>query len=120
MDKHPIVHIEFAAQDPKTAGEFYAKLFGWNVEHMEAMNYTMFGEEAGLGGGFPSVDGETFSPGDIVPYIQTEDIEASLAQAESLGGKIVQVKTEIPGMGWFGLFTDPTGNRVGVYTALAR
>jgi predicted enzyme related to lactoylglutathione lyase len=26
-------------------------------------------------------------------------------------------KTEIPGIGWFGVFTDPTGNKVGLYTA---
>jgi predicted enzyme related to lactoylglutathione lyase len=27
-------------------------------------------------------------------------------------------KTEIPGFGWFGMFMDPTGNRVGLYTSM--
>ena len=47
----------------------------------------------------------------------TDDIDASLAKAESLGGKTVIPKTEIPGVGWFGFFSDPTGNVVSLYTS---
>jgi predicted enzyme related to lactoylglutathione lyase len=25
-------------------------------------------------------------------------------------------KTEIPGMGWYAIFSDPTGNRIGLFT----
>jgi predicted enzyme related to lactoylglutathione lyase len=25
-------------------------------------------------------------------------------------------KTEIPGIGWWGMFTDPTGNKIGLFT----
>ncbi len=53
-------------------------------------------------------------------YISTDDIDASLAKAESLGGKIVLPKSEIPDTGWFGFFSDPTGNVVGLYTPLQK
>jgi hypothetical protein len=64
--------------------------------------------------------GENTQAGEVLFYVSTDDIEASLAKAEKLGGKAVMPKTEIPGFGWFGLFLDPTGNKVGLYTAMAR
>jgi predicted enzyme related to lactoylglutathione lyase len=39
-------------------------------------------------------------------------------KAKSLGGTIVREKTEIPGIGWFGIFKDPTGNNLAVYTSV--
>jgi hypothetical protein len=110
------VHVEFSAQDPKTASEFYAQLFGWKVEAMPEMDYFTFDEEPGVGGGFPRVDGETFKAGEVVVYVATDDIQASLVKAEALGGKTLLPKTEIPGVGEFAFFSDPTGNRVGLYT----
>ena len=52
----------------------------------------------------------------MLVYVGTDDIEASLAKAESLGGSTIVPKTEIPGQGWFAVFTDPTGNRMALYT----
>lgn len=116
MSKHSFVHVEFAAKDPKAAAEFYKALFGWKIEEMPDMDYVMFDAEPAPGGGFSRVDGEMYKPGDVVVYVSTDDIEASLAKVEELGGKTLLPKTEIPGMGWFAFFSDPTGNRVGLYT----
>jgi len=38
-----------------------------------------------------------------------------LEKAEKLGGKKVKEKTEITGVGWFGLFTDLDGNTIGLF-----
>ena len=114
---HPIVHIEFSAQDREAAARFYSDLFGWKVEQFPEMNYATFEAEGGPGGGFNPVT-ETNPAGAVVVYVGTDDIDASLAKAESLGGKTVYPKTEIPGIGWFGLFQDPTGNTVGLYTIM--
>lgn len=118
MAKHPIVHIEFAAKEPKAASEFYKKVFDWKIEHMPEMDYYTFSVEPGPGGGFNPVDGEMIHKGDVLVYIQTDDIEATLKSIEGLGGKIVQPKTEIPNMGWYALFEDPFGNRVGIYQGM--
>jgi hypothetical protein len=56
--------------------------------------------------------------GTTTAYIGTDDIDATLAKAVSLGAQILVPKTEIPGMGWFGIFKDLTGNHVGLFTAL--
>lgn len=115
MSTHPIVHIEFSAKDHVAAAKFYSDLFGWKTESIPQMNYATFAAEGGPGGGFAPV-GETNPAGSTVVYVDSEDIEGDLAKAVKLGAKALVHKTEIPGMGWFGLFTDPTGNLVGLYT----
>lgn len=116
MPDHPIVHIEIAANDPGAAGQFYANLFGWNVQPIPEMNYVTFEAKPGPGGAFPAVDNETYKPGDVLVFVSTDDIDATLARAESLGGRTVVPKSEVPGYGWFGIFSDPTGNRIGLWT----
>ena len=116
MSKHPIVHVEFSTKDRQASGKFYADLFGWKVEQMPQMNYATFESGDGVGGGFSPIM-ENNPAGTTVVYIDTDDIEASLADVKRLGGKMEVPKTEIPGMGWFAIFTDPTGNKVGLFTA---
>ncbi|MGH2621156.1 MAG: VOC family protein [Anaerolineales bacterium] len=118
MAKHTIVHVELSAKDPKAAGDFYKKLFDWKIEVDDKLNYVQFQtEEGGIGGGFPLVD-DNNPAGIVVAYVGTEDIAASLKKAESLGAKTLMPKTEIAGVGWFAMFMDPTGNRVGLYTSM--
>jgi predicted enzyme related to lactoylglutathione lyase len=117
MTSHPIVHIEFSAKDREATSQFYTDLFGWKVEQMPEMNYASFEPGEGVGGGFNPVS-DSNPAGTVVVYVGTDDIEASLAKAETLGGKLIAPKMEIPGMGWFALFADPTGNTVGLFKEL--
>jgi predicted enzyme related to lactoylglutathione lyase len=117
MSKHHIVHIEFSAEDREAAGKFYRELFGWEIVQMPEMDYATFETGDNVGGGFNPVT-DSYPAGTVIVYIGTVDIDASLAKAESLGAKIVTPKTEIPKTGWFGFFSDPTGNIVGLYTPL--
>lgn len=118
MPNHPIVHVEISANDREAAGKFFSELFGWTIRQMPEMDYATFDYGVkGVGGGLNPVR-EDNPPGTVVVYVDTDDIDASLAKAERLGGKIVTPKTEIPGMGWFGIFNDPTGNPIGLYTRM--
>ncbi len=118
MSNHPVVHIEISAKDREASGKFYANLFGWKVEQMPEMNYATFETGEGVGGGLSPVM-ENNPAGTVVVYIGTDDINATLAQAEKLGSKTLVPKTEIPGMGWFSIFLDPDGNKIGLFTAVA-
>lgn len=121
MSNHPIVHIEIPGIDTKAAGKFYADTFGWKVHTEPSFDYTMFEAEGGPGGGFTRVGeamGLSSKPGDVLIHIGTDDINASLASVEQHGGKTVLPRTEIPGVGWFAIFTDPTGNKIALYTAM--
>jgi hypothetical protein len=102
------------------AGNFYSELFGWECNHDTQMDYVTFstGPVPSLGGGFPRIDGENYKANDVVAYIDSDDIEATLRQIEKMGGKALMPKTEIPGIGWFAFFCDPSGNRLALFTAL--
>jgi len=118
MSKRNIVHVEIPAANVEGAGGFYQDLFGWKISHMPEMNYSMW--EAGNGdqyGGLPQVSDDN-PAGQVLIYIASDDIEADLKKVEKLGGRVLHQKTEIPGMGWFGVFRDPTGNTLGLYTSL--
>ncbi len=109
------VHLEIPAQDPRAAGEFYHKMFGWDYEYMgEPMNYTTF-KTGNVGGGFAQVN-DVHRPGGSIPYVESKNIDDDLRRAGSLGARTVVPKTEIPGMGYYAIFADPTGNRFGLFS----
>lgn len=117
MSEHPIIHVEFSAQDRQAAGKFYNELFGWKVQQIPEMNYATF-DTGSIGGGLNLVQ-ENYPAGTVAVYVHTDDIDATLRKAESLGGKTLVPRSEIPGVGWFGFFTDPTGNMIGLLTQVS-
>jgi predicted enzyme related to lactoylglutathione lyase len=117
MSKRNVVHVEIPAMNVESGAGFYGELFGWKLQHMAEMNYTMWEAEDGTGGGFPEVS-ETNPAGQVLVYIASDDIEVDLQNVVKLGGKVVRAKTEIPGMGWFGIFQDPTGNVLALFTGM--
>lgn len=121
MSNHSIVHVEIPSSDPAAAAKFYAELFGWKTKTDPAFDYHMFEAAPGPGGGFVAV-GDSMDAGkvgELRVYVSTDDIDATLAKVESLGGKTLVPKTEIPKTGWFAIFTDPTGNRLALYTNMS-
>lgn len=119
MSKHIITHIEFSAQDRESAGKFYSDLFGWEVQQVPEMNYATFETGGEVGGGLNPVT-DTNPAGTVTVYIATDDIDATLKKAESLGAKVILLKSEVPGFGWFAFFSDPTGNSIGLWTDLEK
>ncbi len=122
MSQHSIVHIEIPTIHSATSSKFYADLFDWKIQVDPTFDYHMFQAEPGPGGGFVKVGEETmgYKVGEVLIYVSTDDIDASLARAETLGGKTLTPKTEIPGVGWFAFFADPAGNCIALFTALPR
>jgi len=117
MSKRNVVHVEIPAANVEAAAKFYQDLLGWKIQPVLEMKYTMWEAADGSGGGFPEVSADS-PAGQVLVYIDSDDIEADLKNVKKLGGKVLQEKTEIPGMGWFGMFKDPTGNVLGLYTSL--
>ncbi len=118
-----VVHFEIPADDTKRAGEFYSKAFGWQINAMPEMNYTMVsttpGDEQGMpkepgaiNGGIPKRGAPVDHP---VVTINVQDIDASLQKIEKLGGKTVAKKTSIGEMGFTAYFKDTEGNVVGLW-----
>jgi len=107
---NPFVHVELNTTDLSKAKEFYGKLFDWKLEDMPVGDgmYTLIGVGEGTGGGMMKhpVPG---APSAWLAYVQVDDIQASTQKAKSLGANVMRDVTEIPGIGSFSIFTDPTG-----------
>jgi predicted enzyme related to lactoylglutathione lyase len=80
------------------------------------MQYIRFQPVNGQTGGFVEPGGElNHRVGEPLVYVGSDDIDGDLKKAEQLGGTILVPKTEIPRTGWFGIFQDPAGNRLGLF-----
>lgn len=114
---NPFVHVELNTSDVDKAKAFYGKLFDWKLEDTpmpEGFTYTMIGVEEGTGGGMmrQMMPG---APSAWLPYVGVEDIQASTKKATDLGAKILKDVTEVMGMGWLSILTDPTGGTIGLW-----
>src|SRR5260370_29624681 len=111
----PVVHWEIAAKDGKKAQEFYAKLFDWNISVQQPMNYGLVetGGQGGINGGIHACEGR---PPPVTFYLQVDVLQASLAKAETLGGKAVMGPLPITGHGSIANFLDPDCNCIRLFT----
>lgn len=48
-------------------------------------------------------------------YFKVDDIEQTLNKVKQLGGKVIQEKSEIPNVGFYGIFSDTDGNQIGLF-----
>jgi predicted enzyme related to lactoylglutathione lyase len=111
---NPVVHFEVIGKDPDKLRDYYGQLFGWSfTEPMGPTNYTTVEDPNGIGGGIGGVP-EGYD-GHVTWYVQVEDVEATLSQAESLGGQRMMGPDQVPGVGIvIGLLQDPEGHVIGV------
>ena len=107
---NPFVHVELNTTDLPKAKDFYSQLFDWKLDDipMQDGTYTMINVGTGTGGGMMQhpMPG---APSTWLAYVQVDDIQAATKKAKSLGADIKLDVTEIPNVGWFSIFTDPTG-----------
>jgi len=109
---NPVVHFEIGCKDTGLAGQFYSSLFGWNTQPAGPALMIDAASTEGIGGHFTALGHEPHHY--TMFYVQVDDIEASLAKAASLGGKMVVPKVDIP-TGSFAWFSDPDGNVIGLW-----
>jgi predicted enzyme related to lactoylglutathione lyase len=123
-----IVHFEIPFDDSERAREFYREAFGWELMELPDMNYTLVTtgpsdpttgptEPGFINGGMQQRDPATV--GTPVLVIDVEDIDASLARIEELGGSTLVARTEVGGMGWSAYFRDGEGNVLGLWQSVA-
>jgi predicted enzyme related to lactoylglutathione lyase len=116
---NPVVHWELMSKDPAKVADFYAKIFGWKVQHRPEMNYRIVetGGNGGINGGIVKPEQEGPWPGNMLFYIAVDDLAAYRKKIIAAGGKIKIEEQKVPGMGKFSLFTDPEGRMMGLWKA---
>ncbi len=107
--------------DPKAAAEFYAGLFGWEVEDVmppeSEVRYFMArirgGDVAALGS-IPSG-----APPNAVwnTYIWVDDVDETASKVRDAGGTALREPFDIPSFGRMAVFADPEGAAFSVWQA---
>jgi predicted enzyme related to lactoylglutathione lyase len=113
-----VVHFEVGAADDGPLVAFYGELFGWGLQAFPGGGYTMIDTRGGGGinGGIgKSQTGEPWS----AFYVETDDLQAMLDKANSLGGTTVVPATDFGGAVTVAMFHDPDGLLVGLVQAPA-
>ena len=120
----PVVHFEVVGKDAEKLQSYYSELFGWNIDSNNPMNYGIVNRDdnvnsdgVGIGGGIGT--GPEGYEGHVTFYVEVDDVEAALAQAESLGGKRVMgpMTMDEPPL-TLGQFTDPEGHVIGLVSGM--
>lgn len=112
---NPIVWWEFMSKEPQKVAAFYEKCFGWTVEEKPEMNYRFLKTGGSLDGGLFKPEQQGPWAGNLVMYIQVDDLAAFRKKVAAAGGKIHVEEQQAPGMGAFSLFTDPDGRMMGLW-----
>ena len=115
----PVVHFEIIAKDAEKLRGYYSKLFGWEIDSDNPMNYGIVQREQnvsadgiGIGGGIGA--GPEGYEGHVTFYIEVPDVEDALAKAERLGGSRMMGPEKVMDQIEIGLFRDPEDRVVGV------
>ncbi len=113
MKSHAICFVEMGSTNLSVSKAFYEACFGWGFQDMDE-TYTLF-EAEGLGGGIsnnvsPSADGTCL-------VIGVESIPLKMQEIVAAGGSAVGELVDIGNdMGFYQYFTDPVGNKLGVWS----
>jgi predicted enzyme related to lactoylglutathione lyase len=120
----PVVHFEIVGQDAAKLQDYYAQLFGWEIDANNPMHYGLVPREGhvnadgvGIGGGISA--GPEGYGGHVTFYVEVPEAEAAMAQAEDLGGTRMMGPEEVMDGLVIGLFTDPEGHVIGVIESRA-
>jgi predicted enzyme related to lactoylglutathione lyase len=118
-----VVHFEIPYDDGDRARGFYRDAFGWQVQEMPGMSYTLVNSgpssdqgptESGFINGGMMARQESPAPGPIV-VVDVDSIDTALRRVEELGGSTVVPKQPVGEMGFAAYVRDPEGNVVGLW-----
>lgn len=107
---------ELMTSDADAALKFYQGVFGYSQDSMDmgpmGTYYILNKDGVRRGGLMKSPDPK--APTSWTPYVRVADCDAAAAKAKQLGATIYTPPTDIPNVGRFAIFADPTGAALGI------
>jgi uncharacterized protein len=113
-----VTWFEVGTPDPEGARRFYGELFGWTFDLQGPYSIIRTGTDHPLPGGIQDtrVTPAGTPPTYAVPCVQVDDVAATCAKVEALGGKVLVPATTVPTGLVYAHVVDPTGGHIGVWT----
>jgi hypothetical protein len=122
MHLHSIAWFDIPVTDFERARKFYSHIFSFEMTTVPMGTLTMgiflHDQAKGIGGAIVlSDDRKPSADGSVVYLFAGEDLKVVENRIPEAGGTVLLPKTEIaPGMGYFALFFDTEGNKVGLHS----
>lgn len=111
-----VVHFEIPVDDPERAAAFYRGALGWEISGFGDQPYWLVRAGADDERG---ADGALIGRGEVhqspVLIAGVGDIDDALRRVEQGGGRVVQGKLPVPGVGWSAYIVDSEGNTIGLF-----
>lgn len=110
---------ELMTTDTDAAAAFYSKVVPWRTQDSGMPSYTLWmAGKTQVGGltALPRDGAEAGAPPHWIVYIATPNVDATVAEAQRLGGKVLKSPSDIPNMGRYAVLSDPQGAAFAVYT----
>ncbi len=118
-----VSHFEIPYVKADRAKKFYGTVFGWKMNEMPEMDYTMVStgpvDEKGrptqmavVNGGMMKRSAQIKAP---TVTITVDDIDQALDKVKEQGGKVVMKKQPVGEMGWTAYIKDTEGNVIGLW-----
>ena len=104
---------ELMTTNTKSGADFFAKVVGWKTKVSdENPSYSMFTMNGRPMAGLMALPDDAKAMGTPpcwVTYIGTPNVDETVTQAVSLGGKVLKAAADIPTIGRFAVLQDPQG-----------
>lgn len=115
--KKLIAWVEIPASDFERAIEFYAAVLDLELQVVDCGKEKMACFPNGEGAVSYAPNFKPSDQGTLVSLNTGNDLNVTIEKVKANGGKIVQPKTKIEaeGRGYFSLFIDSEGNKLGLY-----
>lgn len=108
---------ELSTTNASDSLNFYSELVGWEAKGEPMPGYRIFGRGDEMLGGITDMkcpDGSS-KPAQWMPYITVDDLDATLAKVEGLGGTVIMPAMAIPNDGGhIAIIKDPQGVTTGL------
>jgi uncharacterized protein len=109
---------ELQTRDSEAAGEFYGRLFGWEIEPIEddgKVVYTTIKNVGNQNGGFmPMTEQHGGAPSFWIPYFTVSSRDAAMEMTRSLGGSVLAGPLDLPA-GKIAVLGDPQGAAFAIF-----
>jgi predicted enzyme related to lactoylglutathione lyase len=110
-----VIHFEIPADNPERAVKFYSKVFNWKIDKWEGpVDYWLVtaGDEKELG-----INGAITLKANLsvtTNTISVPSVDDFIKKIKDAGGKVVQGKMAVPGVGYMAYCSDTEGNMFGI------
>ena len=117
-------YFDLTVKDIGKAKTFFEHVFNWRFEKFP-MPYDYYriqagaGEEPGIDGGIGAIADTPTAGGRPLTQvtIPVPSVDDCIARVEEAGGRVIEPKMPIPGIGWFAACAEPGGLLFGVIEA---